>query len=235
MNQTADDIQQAIRATRKQIAEFQQRYEHAAQDVALLAVSKTKPVELIRAAMDAGQQDFGENYLDEALTKIATIGRDACIWHFIGQIQSNKTAAIAANFDWVHGIDRTKIATRLAAQRPESAAPLNCCIQLNIDCETTKAGVQPADLPALCEHIAGLPQLNLRGLMCIPAPRDDLPGQRELFRQVTQALRNLHSSHPQLDTLSMGMSGDLEAAIAEGSTMVRIGTALFGARAQKPV
>ncbi len=234
MNRTPDDIQKAIQATRTKIADFQQQYPDAAPEVTLLAVSKTKPVELIRAAMQAGQQDFGENYLDEALLKIETIGRDACTWHFIGQIQSNKTAAIAAGFDWVHGIDRQKIAKRLAAQRPDSLPPLNCCIQLNIDSEDTKAGVQPGELPDLCAQIAELPQLKLRGLMCIPAPRTELNEQRALFHQVTTALNDLQTRYPQLDTLSMGMSGDLEAAIAEGSTLVRIGTALFGARPPKP-
>ncbi len=234
MSRTPEQIQQAIKSIREQIDAFQQRYDSAAPDVTLLAVSKTKPVELIRAAMAAGQRDFGENYLDEALTKIETIGREACTWHFIGQIQSNKTAAIAANFDWVHGIDRDKIATRLAAQRPDSLPPLNCCIQLNIDDEDTKAGVQPEQLPDLCAHIAELPQLALRGVMCIPAPRTELDEQRALFREVTRALYDIKASYPHLDTLSMGMSGDLEAAVAEGSTLVRIGTALFGARPAKP-
>jgi len=225
------EVQDAIFRARRQIDSFEQQYARPSGSVALMAVSKTKPVAMIRAAIAAGQRDFGENYLDEALLKIAELKDEPCTWHFIGQIQSNKTASIASHFDWVHGIDREKIATRLSAQRPQELPPLDCCIQLNIDQEATKAGITPDALPALCQHISQLPRLRLRGLMCIPAPRNDLQGQRQLFNEVTRAMHNLQESFPGIDTLSMGMSGDLEAAIAEGSTMVRLGTALFGARA----
>ncbi len=222
----------ALQKTRQQIRELEQRYQRAPASVSLLAVSKTKPVSAISEAIAAGQLDFGENYVDEAVGKIAELTerhRDLC-WHYIGQIQSNKTRLIAENFDWVHGIDRAKIATRLSDQRDPGKSPLNCCIQLNIDLEESKAGIVPQQLPELCHHFSTLPNLKLRGLMCIPAPRSELDQQRELFRQVTQELQQLKREFPHLDTLSMGMSADIEAAIAEGSTMVRVGTAIFGAR-----
>jgi len=230
---TPESVQSAITQTLAQLRVFEERHGREKSSVSLLAVSKTKPISLIKAAIAAGQRDFGENYLDEALEKIEGLAQEPCIWHFIGQIQSNKTALIASQFDWVHGIDREKIASRLAAQRPEHLAPLNCCIQLNIDEETSKAGVQAEQLPALCRHIMTLPQLKLRGLMCIPAPRQDFEKQREIFRQIRLQLDHMQSEFPELDTLSMGMSADTEAAVAEGSTMVRIGTALFGARPKR--
>ena len=232
---TPESVQTAITQTLAQLRLFEERHGRTPSSVSLLAVSKTKPVSLIEAALATGQRDFGENYLDEALEKIKALADKPhpCIWHFIGQIQSNKTSLIASHFDWVHGVDREKIATRLAAQRPEHLAPLNCCIQLNIDQETSKAGVLPDQLPTLCRHIMALPQLRLRGLMCIPAPREDFEQQRAIFREINLQLNHLQTEYPQLDTLSMGMSGDTEAAVAEGSTMVRIGTALFGARPKK--
>jgi len=230
---TPESVQSAITQTLAQLRALEERHGRAQSSVSLLAVSKTKPSSLIKAALAAGQHDFGENYLDEALEKISELAGEPCIWHFIGQIQSNKTALISSHFDWVHGIDREKIATRLAAQRPEHLAPLNCCIQLNIDQETSKAGVLAEQLPALCQHIMTLPQLRLRGLMCIPAPRENFEQQRAIFREVCQQLNRLQAQYPDLDTLSMGMSADTEAAVAEGSTMVRIGTALFGARPKK--
>ena len=230
---TPESVQAAITQTLAQLRLYEEQHGRTPSSVALLAVSKTKPISLIKAALAAGQRDFGENYLDEALEKISKLGEEPCRWHFIGQIQSNKTALIASHFDWVHGIDREKIASRLAAQRPEHLPPLNCCIQLNIDEETSKAGVLAEQLPALCQHIMALPRLRLRGLMCIPAPRQDFEQQRTIFHAISSELNHLKSDYPELDTLSMGMSADTEAAVAEGSTMVRIGTALFGARAKK--
>ena len=226
------EITKALTTTRQQLRDLEVRYQRKAESVSLLAVSKTKPVSAIREAIAAGQREFGENYVDEAVAKITELGQEGhdLSWHYIGQIQSNKTRLIANNFDWVHGIDRNKIATRLAEQRNSELAPLNCCIQLNIDREQSKAGVEPHQLGDLCHHFSTLPNLRLRGLMCIPAPRTDLEEQRSLFRQVANELVRMQADHPQLDTLSMGMSADIEAAIAEGSTMVRVGTAIFGAR-----
>ncbi len=197
--------------------------------VGLIAVSKTQPAEAIRAAYDLGQRDFGENYLQEALTKQNAL-RDLgdIVWHFIGPIQSNKTRSIAENFDWVHAVDRMKTAERLSQQRPLDLPPLNICIQVNVSGEISKSGADLSDLPDLSDRICQLQRLKLRGLMAIPAPIDpsDLdPGKP--FRLLRDASKNL--SNP-LDTLSMGMSDDLEWAIREGATWVRIGTALFGPR-----
>ncbi|HAF90365.1 MAG TPA: YggS family pyridoxal phosphate-dependent enzyme [Pseudomonas sp.] len=195
--------------------------------VGLLAVSKTQPAAAIREAFAAGVGDFGENYLQEALDKQAQLGDLALTWHFIGPIQSNKTKPIAEHFDWVHSVERLKIAQRLSAQRPAHLPPLNLCLQVNVSGEASKSGCAPEDVTALAESVAALPNLRLRGLMCIPAPTDDPQEQRAAFAR----LRHLKDSLDlPLDTLSMGMSQDLEAAIAEGATWVRIGTALFGAR-----
>ena len=199
----------------------------APDSIGLLAVSKTKPAEAIREAFAAGLRDFGENYLQEALGKQAELADLPLCWHFIGPIQSNKTRAIAEHFAWVHSVDRLKIAQRLSEQRPESLDPLNICIQVNVSGEASKSGCTPQDLPALAEAIAALPRLKLRGLMAIPEPTDDTCAQHAAFATVRALQENL--SLP-LDTLSMGMSHDLEAAVVEGATWVRIGTALFGAR-----
>lgn len=230
--QAKDNVATALQDTLHQLEQLQEKYGREPGSVALLAVSKTKPVTAIREAMAVGQRDFGENYVDEAVAKIDELRKESssCCWHYIGQIQSNKTRLIANYFDWVHGIDRAKIATRLSQQRDAGLPPLNCCIQLNLDREASKAGVQPHELPELCRHFSGLANLRLRGLMCIPAPRTELEEQRELFRQVASELHTLQAEFPDLDTLSMGMSADIEAAVAEGSTMVRVGTAIFGAR-----
>ncbi len=196
--------------------------------VGLLAVSKTQPAEAIREANGAGLSNFGENYLQEALEKQARLADLALTWHFIGPIQSNKTRAIAEHFDWVHSVDRLKIAQRLSEQRPTELPPLNVCLQVNVSGEASKSGCAPQDVAELARTIATLPNLRLRGLMAIPEPTDDRAEQHAAFarlRQLQQALAL------ELDTLSMGMSQDLEAAIAEGATWVRIGTALFGARA----
>ena len=204
--------------------------------ITLLAVSKTQAAASIRAAHGEGLGDFGENYLQEALDKMALLQDLTEIrWHFIGPIQSNKTRAIAEHFAWVHGIDRLKIAERLSQQRPTALPPLNVCIQVNIDGEASKSGVAPAALPALADAVAALPGLRLRGLMLIPAPRVDTAAQRAPFLRLAQQLATLSTRLPGLDTLSMGMSDDLEAAIAEGSTLVRIGTAIFGPRPKNPL
>ena len=195
--------------------------------VHLLAVSKTKPAQAVREAYAAGMRDFGENYLQEALGKQADLTDLPLSWHFIGPIQSNKTRAIAENFAWVHSVDRLKIAQRLSEQRPADLAPLNICIQVNVSGESSKSGCTPADLPALANAISALPRLKLRGLMAIPEPTEDRAAQDAAFATVRELQASLNLP---LDTLSMGMSHDLESAIAQGATWVRIGTALFGAR-----
>ena len=192
--------------------------------VQLLAVSKTKPAVSIKAAYTAGQRDFGENYLQEALEKQQQLKDLDINWHFIGPIQSNKTRAIAENFNWAHSVDRFKIAQRLNDQRPKHLTPINMCIQVNIDNEATKSGVSLLELPQLLEDIHKLPNIRLRGLMAIPSVTNDHQHSQCSFTKLAQALPN------DLDTLSMGMSGDLEAAIAAGSTIVRVGTDIFGAR-----
>lgn len=195
--------------------------------IRLLAVSKTKPAAAVREAFAAGVRDVGENYLQEALNKQAELTDLPLTWHFIGPIQSNKTRAIAEHFDWVHSVDRLKIAQRLSEQRPDSLEPLNICLQVNVSGEASKSGCTPEELPALAQAIAALPRLRLRGLMAIPEPTDDRAAQEAAFASVRQLQASLDLG---LDTLSMGMSHDLEAAIAQGATWVRIGTALFGAR-----
>ncbi|MBX2825427.1 MAG: YggS family pyridoxal phosphate-dependent enzyme [Gammaproteobacteria bacterium] len=231
MNQLAETaVGEALNRVKQRIRAAESDYGRTPGSVALLAVSKTKPVAALREAIAAGQRAFGENYLDDALTKIEALKSENCEWHFIGAIQSNKTRQIAAHFDWVHAIDREKIASRLASQRPDDLPPLNCCIQLNLDDENSKAGITAAALPDLCAHLAGLPRLALRGLMIIPAPRHTLAEQRAVFAEVHRLFSEQQALWPQMDTLSLGMTNDLEAAVAEGSTMVRIGTAIFGAR-----
>ncbi|MFL9814169.1 YggS family pyridoxal phosphate-dependent enzyme [Stutzerimonas sp. VN223-3] len=217
------------------IAKVTARIREAAQAVArdpdevrLLAVSKTQSADAIRQACDAGVHDFGENYLQEALEKQADLSNLPLVWHFIGPIQSNKTKSIAEHFDWVHSVDRLKIAQRLSDQRPAELPALNICLQVNVSGEASKSGCEPQDVPVLARAIAMLPRLRLRGLMAIPEPTEDLAEQRAAFARLGQLQSELGLG---LDTLSMGMSQDLEAAIAEGATWVRIGTALFGARA----
>ena len=203
----------------------------------LLAVSKTRPAEDLRAAVAAGQTAFGENYLQEALDKIEAL-RDLpdIDWHFIGPIQSNKTRQIATSFAWVHSVDRLKIARRLSEQRPSDQPPLNICLQVNINEEDSKTGCTLAELPELVAAIGDLPHLSLRGLMAIPDPNQPEADLRLSFRRLTRALHELRQDNPEagpLDTLSMGMSGDLEIAIAEGATWVRVGTDIFGPRPAK--
>jgi hypothetical protein len=205
--------------------------------VSLLAVSKTRSSEELRKAVTAGQLAFGENYLQEALDKIAALDDLAGIdWHFIGPIQSNKTRQIASAFSWVHSVDRLKVARRLSEQRESSLPPLNICLQVNINNEQSKSGCQPEDLPELVSKISLLPGLTLRGLMAIPDPEQAESALRASFRKLANTLKELRQEYPEagpLDTLSMGMSGDLEIAIAEGATWVRIGTAVFGERPPK--
>jgi len=210
------------------------------ESVALLAVGKAQPAAALAAAAAAGQRDFAENYAQEALAKIAALPRADLRWHFIGPLQANKTAAVAQHFDWVHGVDREKIARRLSDQRPAALAPLQVCVQVNISGETSKSGVAPADAAALCRAVAALPRLRLRGLMAIPAPlkEGDSPlfpaekgdSPRAAYRRLRELYESLRRSGLELDTLSAGMTDDFEAAIAEGSTMIRIGTAIFGPR-----
>ncbi|OZY34330.1 YggS family pyridoxal phosphate-dependent enzyme [Pseudomonas lundensis] len=195
--------------------------------VHLLAVSKTKPAAALRDAYAAGLRDFGENYLQEARAKQVELADLPLCWHFIGPIQSNKTRDIAEHFAWVHSVDRLKIAQRLSEQRPDGMPPLNICIQVNVSGEASKSGCAPADLPALAHAISALPRLTLRGLMAIPEPTDERAEQDAAFAKVRELQEGLNMG---LDTLSMGMSHDLESAIAQGATWVRIGTALFGAR-----
>lgn len=208
------------------------------EDILLLAVSKTQPVEAIFEAIQAGQRDFGENYVQEGVEKIRLLGErplsdnigSPITWHFIGPLQSNKTRMVAENFQWVHTVDRLKIAQRLSEQRPEHLPPLQICVQVNVSGEASKSGCTPEEALELCRAIIGLPRLQLRGLMTIPAPAEDFTAQREPLAQLRQLSGKLRSQGIALDTLSMGMSHDLEAAVAEGSTLVRIGTAIFGAR-----
>jgi hypothetical protein len=200
--------------------------------VTLLAVSKTFPASAVRDAFDAGCRQFGENYVQEALDKIAALTdlRQRITWHLIGPLQSNKTRPVAEAFDWVHSVDRLKIAQRLSEQRPAGLPPLQVCLQVNISGEDSKSGVAPADVPALAQAVATLPRLALRGLMAIPEPAADLAAQQAPHRALRELLAALNAQGLRLDTLSMGMSADLEAAIAEGATIVRVGTAIFGGR-----
>jgi pyridoxal phosphate enzyme (YggS family) len=201
-----------------------------AQSVRLLAVSKTFPPEAVREAFEAGQTAFGESYVQEALAKIAALRDLPLEWHFIGPLQSNKTRQVAEHFSWVHSVDRAKIAERLSAARPAELPPLQVCLQVNVSGEASKGGVAPEEAEALAAHVTALPRLQLRGLMAIPAPTHDVARQRRQFRIVSELLTQLNRRNFQLDTLSMGMSDDMEAAIAEGATLVRVGSAIFGAR-----
>ncbi len=200
--------------------------------VGVLAVSKFQPAQAVREAVAAGQTAFGENYVQEALDKMAALAdlRPALAWHLIGPLQSNKTRVVAEHFDWVHAVDRLKIAQRLSEQRPTGMAPLNICLQINVSAEASKSGVSPQDLPALAAEVAHLPGLRLRGLMAIPEPLSGLAAQRVPHQRLRHLLEGLQAQGLALDTLSMGMSGDLEAAVLEGATLLRIGTAIFGAR-----
>ncbi|HEY3487875.1 MAG TPA: YggS family pyridoxal phosphate-dependent enzyme [Gammaproteobacteria bacterium] len=206
------------------------RFDRVPGTVKLLAVSKGQPAASIEQLYKLGQHDFGENYLQEALPKIRTLAHLTIQWHFIGQIQTNKTRDIAEHFAWVHSVDRYKIAQRLNDQRPEHLAPLNICLQINLEQETTKGGMVPAAAAELAAQIATLPRLRLRGLMCIPIAHPDFETQREVFGRLRSLQEEINRRGHTMDTLSMGMSDDLEAAIAAGSTLLRVGTAIFGPR-----
>ena len=224
------DTGAALKSVRARIAELERRYRREPGSVSLLAVSKTKPPEAVRAAIAAGQHAFGENHLQDAMTKVGALAGQGVSWHFIGAVQSNKTRPIATHFDWVHSIEREKIATRLSAQRPAGREPLHVCIEVNVSGEASKSGVSPAEVEPLARLIRELPGLRLRGLMAIPRPAADFEAQRIPFRQLRDLLDDLNSKGLGLDTLSMGMTADLEAAVAEGATIVRVGTAIFGPR-----
>jgi len=219
-----------VRLVRNRIETATRDAGRSVDSVTLLGVSKGQSANSIRAVAEAGVRDIGESYLQEALGKIEELKDLPVTWHFIGRVQANKTRVIAGHFDWVHGVERLKIAERLSEQRPFHAPPLNVCLQVNIGGEESKGGVTVAELPALAAAVGVLPRLKLRGLMCIPPDEDDPTRQRMWFGAMRRALEELNVAGAGLDTLSMGMSGDFEAAIAEGATIVRIGTALFGER-----
>lgn len=225
------DIAANLNRVRALVDAAAQKSDRRKDSVRLLAVSKTWPASAIRAAAAAGQQDFGENYLQEALDKMAELQDLQLVWHFIGPIQSNKTRPIATNFNWVHSVDRLKIAQRLSEQRGADQADLNICLQVNVSGEESKSGMAPEEVLPLAQAVAHLPRLRLRGLMCIPEPTQDMDLLAQRFGLLVSLREQIaRTLGLQLDTLSMGMSGDMEQAIAAGSTMVRVGTAIFGSR-----
>ncbi|MEX3966144.1 YggS family pyridoxal phosphate-dependent enzyme [Paraburkholderia sp. EG286B] len=226
------DLSHNLEAVRERIAAAARNAGRDPQSVELLAVSKTFPAQDVRAAHAAGQRAFGENYVQESVDKIEALAdlRASIEWHFIGPLQSNKTRPVAERFDWVHSVDRLKIAERLSAQRPAGMAPLNVCLQVNVSGEASKSGVTPQEAQQVARQIAALPNLRLRGLMSIPEPETSLEAQRAPHRQLRELFEALCAEGLALDTLSMGMSADLEAAVLEGATIVRVGTAIFGAR-----
>lgn len=227
------DIAHNIAQIQRHIAASARRCERASEEVTLLAVSKTKPVSAIEEAIAAGQRSFGENYVQEGVEKIHYFSRTGVkdlVWHFIGPLQSNKSRLVAENFDWCHTVDRLRIATRLSEQRPADMVALNVLIQINISDEQSKSGIAPDELDTLAAQVAALPGLRLRGLMAIPAPEPDYDRQFAIARHMAVAFEQLKTRYPGVDTLSLGMTDDMDAAIAAGSTMVRIGTAIFGAR-----
>jgi hypothetical protein len=224
------NIKQNIAEVRHRICLEAEKNSRKPTEVILLAVSKTRPAEQIRVAYQTGQRFFGENYLQEALEKIAQLQDIAIEWHFIGPIQSNKTRYISENFHWAQTIDRLKIAQRLNEQRPSNLPMLNVCIQVNISGEENKSGVNPSQLIELAKKVTTLPRLSLRGLMAIPEATDDKELQRQRFAQLRELYLQVQAVAPTIDTISMGMSGDMEQAISEGSTMVRIGSDIFGTR-----
>jgi hypothetical protein len=224
-------IAERLAETRLRLQTAERRAGRAEGSAGLIAVGKTWPASALAEAYAQGQRDFGENYLQEALAKQAELQGLDIVWHFIGPIQSNKTRPLAEHFHWVHTVDRLKIAQRLSEQRPANLPPLNVCLQVNVSGEASKAGVAPGGLAELAEAVAPLPGLRLRGLMAIPAPSEDFEEQRRAFRTLREALEGLGMAN--LDTLSMGMSDDLEAAVLEGATWVRVGTAIFGVRIKK--
>ncbi|HUQ10785.1 MAG TPA: YggS family pyridoxal phosphate-dependent enzyme [Steroidobacteraceae bacterium] len=223
---------ESVRTTLDTISEACRSSGRSVDSVTLLAVSKGQSAAAIDAAASAGAEHFGENFLQEALPKLQALTGRELTWHFIGKLQANKTRAVAENFQWVHGVDRLKIAERLSAQRPFHAAPLNVCLQLNVGGEESKGGVPAIEMPSLARAVRELPGLKLRGLMCMPPAEADVDRQRAWFREARQLFDYLNEHGLGLDTLSMGTSADFTAAIAEGATIVRIGTAIFGPRSQ---
>lgn len=223
-------LRQNIAKLQDRVSRCAQKYQFHNSDILVLAVSKTRPAKDVRSAYDCGLTHFGENYLQEAIEKIDALADLPLTWHFIGPIQSNKTRQIAEHFQWVHSVDREKIARRLNEQRPAGLPPLQVCLQVNVSGEQSKSGIAPGELRGLAQTVMSLPALQLRGLMAIPAATGDEAQQRAAFRTLRELKDGLADVAPAMDTLSMGMSGDLEAAIAEGSTMIRIGTAIFGPR-----
>ena len=227
-----NSIRTRLETVRERIQQAERKYHREPGAVQLLAVSKTRPASDLMQAIEAGQRLFGESYLQEALEKMRELEHLQAEWHFIGRIQSNKTRSIAENFDWVHSVDKPNLARRLNDQRPAHLRPLNVCLQVKLDQEDSKAGLSPEQAAELATQCHELPRLRLRGLMTLPAVSEDLSAQRRPFRQLRRLQERLSTIEYPLDTLSMGMSGDLEAAIAEGATVVRIGTAIFGPRNQ---
>lgn len=224
------DLHERFRQVRKRIADAEKRFNRVPNSVRLLAVTKTWPLDVVRAAAQCGQSDFGENYVQEGVEKIRELNDPILSWHFIGRLQSNKAKDVAEHFSWVHSVTRLEHAQRLARFRTALRTPLNVCIQINISMDARKAGIAPAHALALANSISALPNLHLRGLMALPEMETDFSRQRNTFSQVRDLFDQLCAEGLSLDTLSMGMSGDLEAAIAEGATLVRVGTALFGTR-----
>jgi len=229
---TTSTITSNLSHIKAQISQFEENANRSAGCVSLLAVSKRKPIEMIRTAAANGQFRFGENYAEEGANKRKALVDLNLEWHYIGHIQSNKTRLISSTYDWVQSVDREKIAHRLSVHRPSHLPALNICLQVNIDGETTKSGCNPSDLKDLAESVAALKGLTLRGLMAIPAPNNDFSSQCNAFRTLHGLYEEIRSNHRTVDTLSMGMTADMKAAISEGATMVRIGTAIFGQRDQ---
>lgn len=226
-----DSLENNLQGVKTRIAAAARSCGRPVCDIVLVAISKSHPAAMIRAAFAAGLRDFGESYVQEALDKMQALNDLAITWHFVGPIQSNKTRALAEAFDWVHSVDREKIALRLSAQRPRTRPPLNVCVQVNVSGEATKSGVSPEEATKLAHAVAKLPRLRLRGFMAIPEPGGERAMQRARFEELARLKRQLAAEGLALDTLSLGMSDDLEAAIAAGSTMLRVGSAIFGARA----
>ena len=225
-----DHLLSRLYETRTRIASAASKCGRSAADIGLVAISKTQPAQAIRTLAEAGQREFGENYLQEALPKLAELKNLDLVWHFTGQLQSNKTRNVAEHFAWVHTLDRDRIAVRLNDQRPHYAPPLQVCIQIRLEDEPGKGGIPPSEALDLARQILELPRLKLRGLMCIPPPADTFDEQKSWFDKLAECKRRLGQEGIELDTLSMGMTHDLEAAIAAGATKVRVGTAVFGER-----
>lgn len=224
------NLAENLHSVRARLARAAAQCGRSVESITLLAVGKSQPAAVLGAVADLGERDFGENYLQEALPKLRALSSRRLTWHFIGQLQANKTRAVAENFDWVHTVDRLRIAERLSAQRPFHAPPLRVCIQVRIGGETSKGGIAPHEAAALVAAVRDLPRLELRGLMCVPPPESDHQRQRAWLRQLRELRDAIDPGAGLLPDLSMGMSDDLEAAVAEGATIVRIGTAIFGPR-----